>query len=231
MKTLKQKPKNSDMPVTEGGRPAGGRVYRAAKRAFDAAASALGLLVLSPVLAATALAVRATSPGPVLFRQRRVARFEGEEPTYFEILKFRTMRTDTPDLPSHMIDAGEWMTPIGAFLRRTSLDELPQLWNILKGDMSAVGPRPALWSQEDLVAERARWGANAVRPGLTGLAQISGRDELPVAEKARLDGAYAQNRCLSLDARCFLGTFSKVASGEGVVEGASGEKDTGKADG
>ena len=222
---------NNDMPLAEGGRPAGGPAYRAAKRAFDAAASALGLVVLSPVLAAAALAVKATSPGPVLFRQRRVARFEGEEPAYFEILKFRTMRTDTPDLPSHMIDANDWLTPVGAFLRRTSLDELPQLWNILKGDMSAVGPRPALWSQDDLVAERARWGANAVRPGLTGLAQISGRDELPVAEKARLDGSYAQNRSLSLDARCFLATFSKVASGEGVVEAASGEKKAGKVDG
>ncbi len=223
-----KKSKTNDMPVVEGGRPAGGRAYRAAKRAFDAAASALGLVVLSPVLGATALAVKATSPGPVLFRQRRVARFEGSEPAYFEILKFRTMRTDTPDLPSHMIDANDWLTPIGAFLRRTSLDELPQLWNILRGDMSAVGPRPALWSQDDLVAERARWGANAVRPGLTGWAQINGRDELPVAEKARLDGQYAQNRSLSLDARCFLGTFSKVASGEGVVEAASGETGGGK---
>lgn len=220
-----------NMPVVEGGSPVGSRAYRVAKRGFDVAASALGLLVLSPVLAATAIAVKATSPGPVLFKQKRVARFTGETPAYFKILKFRTMRTDTPDLPSHMIDANDWLTPVGAFLRRTSLDELPQLWNILKGDMSAVGPRPALWSQDDLVAERARWGANAVRPGLTGLAQISGRDELPVADKARLDGCYVQNRNLSLDAQCFFGTFSKVASGEGVVEERSGKDAMGEDNG
>lgn len=197
----------------------GGRLgYRAVKRAFDVAASGCGLILLSWLIAGTAVAVKATSPGPVLFRQRRVGRGK----RLFTIYKFRTMRTDTPDLPSHMIDANEWMTPVGATLRRYSLDELPQLWNILRGDMSVVGPRPALWSQLDLVAERDKYGANDVRPGLTGWAQINGRDELTIEAKAALDGEYVRRRGVAFDLRCFLGTFSKLDGSEVVETTVSG---------
>lgn len=188
--------------------------YRFIKRAFDVVASGLGLVVLSPLVVGTALAVKFTSPGPVIFRQRRV----GKGKCLFDIYKFRTMRIDTPDLPSHMIDANEWMTPIGATLRKLSLDELPQMWNILKGDMSVIGPRPALWSQFDLVAERDLCGANDVRPGLTGWAQINGRDELDIEAKSALDGEYVRHRGIAFDLKCFFGTFSKL-SGSEVVEG------------
>ena len=198
----------------------GRRGYRLVKRAFDVVASAAGLVVLSPLIAGVAAAVKVTSPGPVVFRQARV----GKDKRVFHICKFRTMRTDAPDLPSHMIDANDWMTPIGAFLRRFSLDELPQLWNILKGDMSAVGPRPALWSQFDLVAERDKYGANAVRPGLTGWAQINGRDELTIEAKAALDGEYVRRRGIGFDIKCFFGTFSKL-SGSEVVEGRAAGRD------
>ncbi len=188
-------------------------VYRFIKRAFDVVSSGLGLIVLSPVIAGTAIAVKLTSHGPVIFRQRRVGRGK----RLFDIYKFRTMRTDTPNLPSHMIDANEWMTPIGATLRKLSLDELPQMWNILKGDMSVIGPRPALWNQFDLVAERDRYGANDVRPGLTGWAQINGRDELTIEAKSALDGEYVRRRSALFDLKCFFGTFSKL-SGSEVVE-------------
>lgn len=187
--------------------------YRFVKRAFDIAASACGMLVLSPVILGTAIAVKVTSPGPVLFKQQRVGR--GKK--LFSIYKFRTMRTDTPNLPSHMINANDWFTPIGAKLRRFSLDELPQLWNIFCGDMSVVGPRPALWSQFNLVAARDAVGANDVRPGLTGWAQINGRDEISIQEKVALDGEYVRRRGVLFDIKCFLGTFSKL-SGSEVVE-------------
>lgn len=189
-------------------------VYRFAKRTFDIAASALGMCLLSWLILGTAVAVKATSPGPIIFKQQRV----GKSKKLFNIYKFRTMRIDTPNLPSHMIDANEWLTPIGAFMRRFSLDELPQLWNIFKGDMSAVGPRPALWSQFDLVAERDLYGANNVRPGLTGWAQINGRDELSIKSKAMRDGEYVANRGIGFDLRCFFGTFAKLFTGSGVVE-------------
>lgn len=189
--------------------------YRFIKRAFDIVSSGLGLIVLSPVIAGTALAVKLTSPGPIIFKQKRV----GKEKQLFDIYKFRTMRIDTPDLPSHMINASDWLTPIGATLRKLSLDELPQLWNIFKGDMSVIGPRPALWSQFDLVADRDVYGANSVRPGLTGWAQINGRDELTIEEKSVLDGEYIRHRCVAFDLKCFFGTFSKL-SGSEVVEGS-----------
>lgn len=192
------------------GRP----VYRFAKRAFDIAASAAGMCLLSWLILGTAIAVKATSPGPIIFKQQRV----GKNKQLFNIYKFRTMRIDTPNLPSHMIDANDWLTPIGAFMRRFSLDELPQLWNIFKGDMSAVGPRPALWSQFDLVAERDLYGANNVRPGLTGWAQINGRDELSIKSKAMRDGEYVAKRGIGFDLRCFFGTFAKLFTGSGVVE-------------
>ena len=188
--------------------------YRFAKRAFDMAASACGMILLSWLIVGTAVAVKVTSPGPVIFKQQRV----GKNKELFDIYKFRTMRIDTPDLPSHMIDANDWLTPIGAVMRRLSLDELPQLWNIFRGDMSAVGPRPALWSQFDLVAERDKYGANCVRPGLTGWAQINGRDELTIESKAMRDGEYVANRGVAFDLKCFFGTFAKLFTGAGVVE-------------
>lgn len=192
----------------------GHHVYRFAKRTFDVVASAVGMCLLSWLILGTAVAVKVTSPGPIIFKQQRV----GKNKKLFNIYKFRTMRIDTPNLPSHMIDANEWLTPIGAIMRRLSLDELPQLWNILKGDMSAVGPRPALWSQFDLVAERDLYGANNVRPGLTGWAQINGRDELSIKSKAMRDGEYVAKRGVLFDLRCFFGTFAKLFTGAGVVE-------------
>lgn len=197
--------------------------YRAIKRAFDIVASGAGMVVLSPVILGTALAVKLTSPGPVLFKQRRV----GKDKRFFNIYKFRTMRIDTPNLPSHMINANEWFTPVGATLRKFSLDELPQLWNIFRGDMSVIGPRPALWTQSDLVLARDAVGANGVRPGLTGWAQINGRDEISIAEKVALDGEYVRRRSMLFDAKCFFGTFSKL-SGSEVVEAEVPEEITAK---
>lgn len=194
--------------------------YRTVKRAFDIASSACGMILLSPVILGTAIAVKVTSPGPVLFRQQRVGRGK----RLFDIYKFRTMRTDTPNLPSHMINANDWFTPIGAMLRKFSLDELPQLWNIFKGDMSVIGPRPALWSQFNLVAARDEVGANDVRPGLTGWAQINGRDEISIEDKVALDGEYVRRRGIVLDMKCFMGTFSKL-SGSEVVEAEVPEPD------
>lgn len=188
--------------------------YRFVKRTFDVAASACGLVLLSWLIVGTAIAVKVTSPGPIIFKQQRV----GKNKKLFNIYKFRTMRIDTPNLPSHMINANDWLTPIGAVMRRLSLDELPQLWNIFRGDMSAVGPRPALWSQFDLVAERDKYGANYVRPGLTGWAQINGRDELTIESKAMRDGEYVANRGVAFDLKCFFGTFAKLFTGDGVVE-------------
>lgn len=200
--------------------------YRFAKRAFDIVSSACGIAILSPVILGAALAVKLTSPGPVLFKQKRVGRGK----RLFSIYKFRTMRTDTPNLPSHMINANEWLTPVGAVLRRFSLDELPQLWNILRGDMSVVGPRPALWSQFNLVAARDAVGANDVRPGLTGWAQINGRDEISIEEKVALDGEYVRRRGVLFDIRCFIGTFSKL-SGSEVVEAEVPEPVGGRSEG
>lgn len=194
--------------------------YRAVKRTFDIVSSACGMILLSPVILGTAIAVKATSPGPVLFRQQRVGRGK----RLFDIYKFRTMRTDTPNLPSHMINANDWFTPIGATLRKFSLDELPQLWNIFKGDMSVIGPRPALWSQFNLVAARDEVGANDVRPGLTGWAQINGRDEISIEDKVALDGEYVRRRGIVFDMKCFMGTFSKL-SGSEVVEAEVPEPD------
>ncbi len=195
-------------------------IYRKVKRGLDIVCALTGLLLLSPLLLALAAAVWIESGRPVLFRQKRV----GIHKTYFQILKFRTMRTDTPgDVPTHLLqDPGRYITRVGRFLRKTSLDELPQIFNILRGDMSVVGPRPALWNQYDLVAERDRYGANDVRPGLTGWAQINGRDELEIPVKARLDGEYVEKMSFSMDLRCFFGTFRNVLRGEGVVEGGTG---------
>lgn len=208
--------------LLEGLKIEGRHVYRFAKRTFDVAASAVGMCLLSWLILGTAIAVKVTSPGPIIFKQQRV----GKNKNLFNIYKFRTMRIDTPNLPSHMIDANDWLTPIGAIMRRLSLDELPQLWNIFKGDMSAVGPRPALWSQFDLVAERDLYGANNVRPGLTGWAQINGRDELSIKSKAMRDGEYVAKRSVMFDLRCFFGTFAKLFTGAGVVENTVPEPST-----
>ena len=194
-------------------------MYIYVKRMLGALLALLALVVLSPLLLALAVAVKASSPGPVLFRQKRVGRGK----THFTIYKYRTMRTDAPkDRPTHLLEDPEaYITPVGRFLRRFSLDELPQLLNILKGDMAVVGPRPALWNQYDLIAERDKYGANDVRPGLTGWAQINGRDELPIPVKAKLDGEYVRRMSLLFDARCILGTVFSVLRGDGVVEGAA----------
>ena len=196
-------------------------MYGHVKRILDFALALLALAVLSPVMLVIAAAVRLTSPGPALFRQKRV----GQGKRHFMIYKFRTMRTDAPkDAPTHLLqNPAAFITPVGRFLRATSLDELPQLINIIRGEMAVVGPRPALWNQYDLIAARDAVGANDVRPGLTGWAQINGRDELPIDVKARLDGEYVRRMSLGFDARCILGTVVKVARRDGVVEGAREE--------
>ena len=182
---------------------------------------------ISPVLLVIAVAIKCESRGPVLFRQKRV----GIHRELFEIYKFRSMRTDTPkDTATHLLQNPEsYITKVGKFLRKTSLDELPQLFNIIKGDMAWVGPRPALWNQYDLIEERDKYGANDVRPGLTGWAQINGRDELEIPVKAKLDGDYTEAlRCgkgFRMDCRCFFGTFLSVLREEGVVEGGTGSLD------
>ena len=195
-------------------------MYKFFKRTLDIVLSFLGMIVLSPFFLLLVLAIKLDSKGPVLFKQKRV----GLHKKHFYILKFRTMRIDTPkDTPTHLLKNPEqWITKVGKFLRKTSLDELPQIWNIFVGDMSIIGPRPALWNQYDLIEERDRYGANDVLPGLTGWAQIHGRDELPIAKKAELDGYYVQHLSFGLDVRCFFGTIKSVVKSEGVVEGGTG---------
>ncbi|WP_334164281.1 sugar transferase [Phenylobacterium sp.] len=183
------------------------------KRLLDIVGALAGLVVLWPVLLAVGVAVRLDSPGPALHWSRRVGRGN----RIFPMPKFRTMRTDTPDVATHLLaDPDQWITPLGRFLRRTSLDELPQLWSVLKGDMSLVGPRPALFNQDDLVALRTEAGVHRLRPGLTGWAQINGRDELPIPEKVRLDREYLERRSLAFDLRILLGTALAAVSGRGV---------------
>ena len=194
---------------------------------MDSFLAAVGLIVLSPLFCALIIWIKLDSKGPVLFKQKRI----GIHKKPFHILKFRTMRIDTPkDMPTHMLaDPEQYITKAGHFLRKTSLDELPQIINILMGDMSIIGPRPALWNQYDLIAERDKYGANDVLPGLTGWAQINGRDELEIPVKAKLDGEYvAKLRKGSLsgflmDIRCFFGTIVSVLRSDGVVEGGTGE--------
>lgn len=192
-------------------------MYKYFKRFLDIVLSAAALLVLSPVLLIVAVAIKLDSKGPVLFKQKRVAK--GKE--HFQILKFRTMYADVPkDVPTHLLaDPDSKITKIGRFLRKSSLDELPQIWNILVGEMSIIGPRPALWNQFDLIAERDKYGANDVRPGLTGLAQVMGRDELPIEVKAKYDGEYAQNITFANDVKIFFKTITSVLGAEGVKEG------------
>jgi len=195
---------------------------RFVKRGIDILLSGLALVGLSPVLLAIALWVKLDSPGPVLFKQKRV----GKGKTHFNILKFRTMRADTPkDVPTHLLkDPQAFITKSGRFLRKTSLDELPQIWNIFVGEMSIVGPRPALWNQYDLLEERDKYGANDVVPGLTGWAQVNGRDELEIPVKAKLDGEYVSRLSFGMDVKCFVMTITGVLTHKGVVEGGTGGK-------
>ena len=190
------------------------------KRALAIVLSLVGILTLGWLLILLSIAIKLDSPGPVLFRQKRV----GLGKSHFYILKFRTMRIDTPrDMPTHLlVNPEQYITRVGRFLRKTSLDELPQLFNILAGHMAIVGPRPALWNQFDLIAERDRYGANDIRPGLTGWAQINGRDELEIDVKARYDGEYVERMSLAFDTRCILGTVTAVLRRDGVVEGGTG---------
>lgn len=187
------------------------------KRLLDILLSGAAIIVLSPLLLLLALLIKLDSRGQIFFTQKRV----GKGKTYFQILKFRSMYTDTPhDMPTHMLgNAQSHITRLGKYLRLTSLDELPQLFNIFLGQMSIVGPRPALWNQYDLLAERDKYGANDLVPGLTGYAQINGRDEIPIEKKARLDGWYVQNIGFFTDCKIILGTVSAVFTHKGIVEG------------
>lgn len=191
------------------------------KRVIDIILSFGGLVVLSPLLIGIAIAIKIDDPGPVLFTQKRV----GKNKEYFKLHKFRSMKMSTPhDTPTHMLENPEqYITKVGKFLRKHSLDELPQIWDIFIGNMSVIGPRPGLWNQDVLIAERDKYGANDVKPGLTGWAQINGRDELEISEKARLDGEYVKNIGLQMDIKCFLGSIGVFAHDDSVVEGGTGE--------
>lgn len=196
--------------------------YIKLKRILDVLLSVLGLIMLAPIFILLILSIKIDSKGPILFKQKRV----GLHKEHFYILKFRTMRIDTPkDTPTHLLEnPDQWITKVGKFLRKTSLDELPQIFNIIRGDMSIIGPRPALWNQYDLIAERDKYNANDVYPGLTGWAQINGRDELSIEKKASLDGEYVDKMSLSFDVKCFINTIIRVAKNDGVVEGRTGKQ-------
>lgn len=191
--------------------------YLVIKRIIDIIFSILGLIILIPVFLIISIAIKIESKGSVIFKQKRI----GKGKKYFTIYKFRTMRSDTPkDMPTHMLkNANGCITKVGNILRKTSLDELPQLVNILKGDMSIIGPRPALWNQDDLVEERDKYHANDIRPGLTGWAQVNGRDELEIPVKAKYDGEYTEKVSLWFDIKIFFKTIINVFKHEGIVEG------------
>ncbi|MDO5151995.1 MAG: sugar transferase [Eubacteriales bacterium] len=191
------------------------------KRLLDIILSGCGIVILAPVYLIIAAAIKLDDPGPVFFRQKRV----GIHKTHFQILKFRTMKMETPkDMPTHLLDHPEqYITRVGRLLRKASLDELPQIFQIFTGQMSIIGPRPALWNQFDLIAERDKYGANDVRPGLTGWAQINGRDELSIDVKARFDGEYVEKMSFLFDCKCFFGTIVSVLKHDGVVEGGTGQ--------
>ena len=191
------------------------------KRGLDVILSFGGLVVLSPVFLILAVAIYIDDPGSILFTQKRV----GRNKQYFKLHKFRSMKMCTPhDKPTHMLENPEqYITRVGRFLRGHSLDELPQIWDIFIGNMSVIGPRPGLWNQDLLTAERDKYGANDVRPGLTGWAQINGRDELEIPDKAKLDGYYCEKLSLGMDVRCFLGSVGVFGGDDSVVEGGTGE--------
>lgn len=198
------------------------KIYqKAIKRLIDIILSLIGIVVLAIPMAIFALIIKIEDPGPVIFRQKRV----GVHKSYFNVLKFRSMKMSTPhDMPTHMLENPEqYILKCGRWMRKMSIDELPQLFNIFVGEMSIIGPRPALWNQDDLIAERDKYGANDVKPGLTGWAQINGRDELEIADKARLDGEYVEKMSFVFDCKCFFGTIKSVLRHDGVVEGGTGE--------
>lgn len=201
-------------------------MYSKVKRLLDIVLAVCILIGAWPFMLIAAIAIKVEDPkGPVIFKQTRV----GKDKKPFKIYKFRSMWTETPDVPTHLLsDPNQFITKVGAFLRKTSIDEVPQLINILKGDMSFVGPRPSLFSQEDLIEERDRLNVHSVRPGLTGLAQVSGRDELPIPVKAAYDGEYVEKMSFKLDVQLFFRTFISVAKSEGVVEGGTGKLETEK---
>ena len=191
------------------------------KRILDIILSFIGLIILLPFMIIFSIIIKLESKGPVLFKQKRV----GKDKKEFTIYKFRTMRVDTPkDVPTHKLENAEfYITKFGGFMRKTSIDELPQIINILKGDMSIIGPRPALWNQEDLIKERDKYKANSIRPGLTGLAQVNGRDELPITIKAKFDGEYTEKISFILDLKIFFKTIVNVFKEDGIVEGKQEE--------
>lgn len=197
------------------------------KRGIDFVLALIGIILLAIPMLIISIIIKTDDPGPVLFKQKRISKGKGT----FPLLKYRSMKMSTPhDMPTHMLSNPEqYITKVGAFLRKSSLDELPQLFNILKGEMAIIGPRPALWNQDDLIAERDKYGANDIRPGLTGWAQINGRDAIEIEDKARLDGYYAEKlrkggfTAFAMDVKCFFGTITSVLRSDGVVEGGTGE--------
>lgn len=201
------------------------------KRLFDLVLSSIGIVLLALPMLIIAIAIKTDDPGPILFKQKRVGQKKNGKITYFMIWKFRSMKMSTPhDTPTHLLEnPDQYITRVGRFIRKTSLDELPQIYQVFTGKLSAIGPRPALWSQEDLIAEREKYGANDIKPGITGWAQINGRDELEIAEKAKLDGEYAaalnagKGKGFVMDVKCFFGTIVSVLKSDGVVEGGTGE--------
>lgn len=201
------------------------------KRLFDILLSGIAILLLSLPMLVIAIVIKASDPGPALFKQKRVGKSKNGQITYFMILKFRSMKMSTPhDVPTHLLENPEqYITRVGKFIRKTSLDELPQIYQVFTGKLSCIGPRPALWSQEDLIAEREKYGANDIRPGITGWAQINGRDELEIPVKAKFDGEYAaalkkgRFKGFAMDVKCFFGTIVGVLKSDGVVEGGTGE--------
>ena len=201
------------------------------KRLIDLFLSTIGIIILALPMLIVAIAIKIDDPGPVLFKQKRVGQKKNGQITYFMIWKFRSMKMSTPhDTPTHLLENPEqYITRVGKFIRKTSIDELPQIYQVFTGKLSAIGPRPALWSQDDLVAEREKYGANDVKPGITGWAQINGRDELEIDVKARFDGEYAaalnagKFKGFAMDVKCFFGTIVSVLKSDGVVEGGTGE--------
>ena len=201
------------------------------KRFFDLILSGAAITVLALPMLIVAIAIKIDDPGPVLFKQKRVGQKKNGEITHFMMWKFRSMKMSTPhDVPTHQLEnPEEYITRVGKFIRKTSLDELPQIFQIFSGKLSAIGPRPALWNQYDLIAEREKYGANEMKPGITGWAQINGRDELEINVKAKFDGEYTaalnagKGKGFAMDVKCFFGTFSKVLSSDGIVEGGTGE--------
>ena len=194
------------------------------KRMIDFVLSSVGIVVLIPFWIVIGIAIKMDDPGPIFFKQKRIAKDKNGEKQFFQIYKYRSMKMCTPhDTPTHLLENPEqYITRVGGFLRKTSLDELPQIFNIWKGEMSIIGPRPALWNQDDLYEERAKYNANDVLPGLTGWAQINGRDELEIDVKARLDGEYVKKCSFVMDVKCFFGTIFSVLRSDGVVEGGTG---------